>query len=283
MSTTAADASTSSMNNLGNTSQAGEPENTPEILSLNELKISLPSDVYDYLANQYVTLDEKSEEHPSKKHRHDNEDNDNHDNNLVEGRSNSSTQTHLDKMLRYLKTSPAETCCRVNLISSSIDEVVQGLDDHFATPYSVENPGECDTQQNKTQSTKMKIASKQTYSVGQHEKLNDLIVIKANPIQTTKSEIHDMYYFNVPPAPPKKSDEYLQLSDLEKRKKKGWPTTHKAIVVDRFCGEAVLRGANVFIKGILCADAGIWNAEEIAVSGITCYLVTHSIFLFPEI
>jgi 16S rRNA methyltransferase RsmB/F len=38
------------------------------------------------------------------------------------------------------------------------------------------------------------------------------------------------------------------------RKWSGWPCSHAVVVVDRLCGEAVLRGADVFVKGILVAD-----------------------------
>ncbi|KAL7557154.1 hypothetical protein ACA910_002434 [Epithemia clementina (nom. ined.)] len=41
--------------------------------------------------------------------------------------------------------------------------------------------------------------------------------------------------------------------------------THRSVVVDRLCGEAVLRGADIFVRGILVADAGIRSGEALAV------------------
>lgn len=55
------------------------------------------------------------------------------------------------------------------------------------------------------------------------------------------------------------------FTDWPAREKQGWPVTHRAVVVDRLCGEAVLRGANVFVKGIVVADAGIRDGENLAV------------------
>ena len=76
-----------------------------------------------------------------------------------------------------------------------------------------------------------------------------------------------MFYRNAPPPPI--ADASHAFSSWENRRKKGWPMNHRAVIVDRFCGEAVLRGAHVFVKGILGADAGIQEGEEIAVSKLS--------------
>lgn len=57
---------------------------------------------------------------------------------------------------------------------------------------------------------------------------------------------------------------WVQL-DCRWRKEAGWPEHHKVIIVDRFCGEAVLRGANIYKTGVLCADAGVYSGDPIAV------------------
>jgi len=46
----------------------------------------------------------------------------------------------------------------------------------------------------------------------------------------------------------------------------GWPNTHRVVVFNRLCGEAVLRGADIFVRGIICADSGIRKGEDFAVS-----------------
>jgi predicted ribosome-associated RNA-binding protein Tma20 len=65
---------------------------------------------------------------------------------------------------------------------------------------------------------------------------------------------------------PKKDDGVSALfTDWPKRKKRGWPMTHRAILCDRFCAEAVLRGSDVFVKGVMAADWGIQAGETVAV------------------
>mmetsp|Transcript_17380 Transcript_17380/g.36703 ORF Transcript_17380/g.36703 Transcript_17380/m.36703 type:complete len:552 (+) Transcript_17380:218-1873(+) len=205
-----------------------------KILSLNDLVISLTEDVYEYLAKQYAILDDGHAENPLKRHRQNN------------GRNCQGTlksKTHLDKMMGYLKYPPADTCCRVNLISSSVDEVVAELTNHLK-------------EQN----------SNYSYSIKQHEKIEDLVVIRGGSSQSSTG-MDELYLFNSPQkvSSTRIEENELQLSALKKRRGRGWPMTHRVVVVDRFCGEAVLRGANIFVKGIICADAGIWKGEEIAV------------------
>ena len=136
-----------------------------------------------------------------------------------------------------MKTSPVDTCCRVNLIQSSVDEVVEGLKDHIS---------KCDYQSH-------------DFIIKLHTTIPDLVVIRAKPKQNIIADI--LCNYNVPPNP--KCNNIFP--NWPKRAEKGWPMSHRAIMVDRFCGEAVLRGADIFVGGILCADFGITAGEEIAV------------------
>ena len=86
-----------------------------EILSLKDLKISLPQDVYDHLATQYSVLDKTTTS------------------------ATRCTPSHIDNILERMKSSPGDTCCRVNLIQSSVDEVVDGLRDHISNIESQSN------------------------------------------------------------------------------------------------------------------------------------------------
>lgn len=193
---------------------------SPEVLSLNDLKVELPSDVHHHLATQsYSSLDESA--------------------------SDQTSFTHLDQILNCMKTSPADTCCRVNLISSTIDEVVDELKHRLSS---------ADNELDATQ--------EQEYTIQQHETLKDLVIIRANTAHDNFQPHDELFQSNRPPF--HEADE-AAFSNWEKRKEKGWPMSHRAIIVDRFCGEAVLRGANVFVKGILCADSGISVGEEVAV------------------
>lgn len=68
------------------------------------------------------------------------------------------------------------------------------------------------------------------------------------------------YHCSIPPNP----NNTNLFPNWPNRIAKGWPASHRAVIVDRFCGEAVLRGANVFVRGILSADAAVRVDEEIA-------------------
>ena len=41
--------------------------------------------------------------------------------------------------------------------------------------------------------------------------------------------------------------------------------THRVILVDHFCGEAVLRGSDIFVRGVVAADMNIKSGETIAI------------------
>mmetsp|Transcript_32677 Transcript_32677/g.68721 ORF Transcript_32677/g.68721 Transcript_32677/m.68721 type:complete len:354 (-) Transcript_32677:449-1510(-) len=187
-------------------------DESPEILSLNDLQITLPQDVYNHLATQYSVLD--------------------------------TATPHIDKIFECMKSSPSDTCCRVNLIQSSVEEVIVGLKDHiFSSTESQSHDG---------------------YIVQRHETLPDLVVIRENretPQQNNDTADRMLYSCSVPPNT--KCNNIFP--NWPKRVDMGWPMSHRAIVVDRFCGEAVLRGANVFVRGVLSADSGIAPDEEIAV------------------
>ncbi|KAL7521384.1 hypothetical protein ACHAWX_006055 [Stephanocyclus meneghinianus] len=198
---------------------SNSPLEFPEVLSLSQLKVTLPQDVYNHLARQY----------PTSRGIQDNVD---------------VVTTHLDDILERMKTSPAETCCRVNLLNACVDEVIDALNIHLSTSH--ENGHET--------------SQKQEYSVRRHDTIKDLVIVRGIPSSSNKS----MFDCSVPPRTDIISDKQDIMSG-DSRRKKGWPMSHRVVIVDRFCGEAVLRGANVFVKGILCADAGIKQEEEVAV------------------
>ena len=181
----------------------------PDILSLNDLKINLPHDVYNQLESQYTIL-------------------------------NDATSKHIDKILKSMKTSPAVTCCRVNLLKASVDEVIQELKVHLST------------------------IEEGDFNVHRHETISDLVIIRANnksETDTDGSDIESLYHCSIPP-----NKECINLfPNWSKRSELGWPMSHRSIVVDRYCGEAVLRGSNIFVKGILAADSGIAEQEEVAI------------------
>jgi len=189
---------------------------SPQILSLNDLKITLRQDAYNHLATQYSALDETNNN----------------------SSSSNRTSSHVNKILESMKTSPADTCCRVNLIQSSVEEIVDELKKHMSTIIDSQN---------------------HDYTVQRHTTLRDLVIIRSNTVMD--DAMVSYYHCSIPPNPNNTNNLFPNWPN---RISKGWPMSHRAVIVDRFCGEAVLRGANVFVRGILSADAGIRADEEIA-------------------
>ena len=105
-----------------------------------------------------------------------------------------------------------------------------------------------------------------------HDTMNEVITVdlvprvpkhltEHKPQEPTVLPLSSLYNCRVPPP-----DRYPCLfPDWPTRQTQGWPLTHRAVVVDRFCGEAVLRGADIFVKGILAADMGIRMDDWVAV------------------
>ena len=205
-----------------------DQECQPEILSLADFHVTIPQDVYDLLSKQYSSLDNSND---------------------VDGNETK----HIDRILNCMKKSPVDTCCRVNQINSTVHEVKAGLQQYFAgkSTESHHHYNRC------------------SFSLQQHDTLMDLVTIRTTDNNISNSHDNDMnlYESNVPPISKSntKNDKQLLFANWHLRHKQGWPLTHRCIIVDRFCAEAVLRGADIFVKGILCADAGIIEGEEVAV------------------
>ena len=49
------------------------------------------------------------------------------------------------------------------------------------------------------------------------------------------------------------------------RAENGWPVDRRAIICDRKCGESVLRGSDIFVRGVSVSDFGLEEGEEVVV------------------
>jgi hypothetical protein len=147
---------------------------------------------------------------------------------------------HLDEVLRAMKTAPRTSMCRVNRIQSSKEEVIRSLEQEMSQWISSCN-----------------VEVQLSFSVSAHNVLDDVVCVDISSTRETESLTDN----RIPPA-----DECSPIfASWPGREKIGWPMTHKVIICDRFCGEAVLRGSAIFVRGVLCADAGIVAGDEVAV------------------
>jgi hypothetical protein len=147
---------------------------------------------------------------------------------------------HLDDVLRAMKTAPRTSMCRVNQIRSSKEEVIHSLEEEMSKWISSCN-----------------VETQLSCSVSAHHVLDDVVCIDISSTRETES----LTDHRIPPA----DDRPPIFANWPGREKIGWPMTHKVIICDRFCGEAVLRGSAIFVRGVLCADAGIVAGDEVAV------------------
>lgn len=92
----------------------------------------------------------------------------------------------------------------------------------------------------------------------------------------------DLYHCRVPPGPSTSSSSTADASTKDEkieqgnnddvkrhednwRHRAGWPAHCKVVIADRVCGEAVLRGAPVFVKGVMVAEGSLQKGDDVAV------------------
>ncbi|GAX23613.1 hypothetical protein FisN_12Hh185 [Fistulifera solaris] len=148
---------------------------------------------------------------------------------------------HFQRMMDAMKRPPLQSVCRVNLIQSSRDQVMEGIRESLQK-WIVSRGGDPE---------QMKVR------VRPHPQLHDTIVVDVIP-KDTSATLGKLI------MPPNHTDMTL-FPHWPTREQLGWPMSHRAILCDRLCGEAVLRGSDIFVRGILMADAGIVTGEVVAV------------------
>lgn len=204
----------------------------PTICSLSEHQVNLSDEVRRMLAHQLQ--------------------------NLYNGdiSSKEEAERHIDQILYAMKTPPATTTCRVNLIRSTRSQVEEGLQKEIETWISQRGPPRPEDSP---------VALPKNF-VRPHPLFEDVVcvggMIDLNYEQRDGGS--SLVSCRIPPSS-KSSAESCVFKNWPTRAQKGWPLTHRVIVCDRFCGEAVLRGSDIFVRGVLSADTGIRPGENIAV------------------
>lgn len=206
----------------------------PTVLSLDEVQVHVAQQVHEYLSESLLSF---------------------YDNDAAAARG------HMNRILQAYKTAPSTTTCRVNLIQSTPKQVQEGLKQHVAMwkqrhdDESLSSASDDDDDDD-------------DIDVYIHPNLNDVVCIgPRNPSNKSLAPCR------VPPpkcAP--SNDATLSFKSWPLRAENGWPMTHRVVVCDRFCGEAVLRGSDIFVRGVICADSGIKENEKVGVCCLSFHL-----------
>jgi hypothetical protein len=158
---------------------------------------------------------------------------------------------HFDRILEAMKRPPKQSVVRVNQLLSNAREVQADLQAYLDN-WLVQND------------------AKDSYNalVSVHPVFADVVtaeIVVANTLQQTHQQSTTGFYSRHS-LPPREAYEHIFL-DWPIREQAGWPVTHRVVICDRRCAEAVLCGSDIFVPGILAADAGIRIGEQVAVYG----------------
>ncbi len=164
-----------------------------------------------------------------------------------DGNKGKGEESNLELILAAMKRPPAFTTCRVNLIKATRKEVFDELQSKLSKNPQLKVVEDADFPDviNILPTTE---STKNSFGTFDKSSLSDLTKPDADG-ETTTNDNHMTDLFSKWPS----------------RRQQGWPMTHRSIIVDRFCGEAVLRGSDIFVMGVMAADANIWEGEKVAV------------------
>jgi hypothetical protein len=217
-----------------------ERQKTPFICSLQSLEIQLNDDIRRHLSDQYGKRRGGSQQEGEAKE-----------------------DDHLELILSAMKLPPAFTTCRVNLIRATRKEVFDELQSQLSTNPQlkvVEDTGFPDVINIVPASRHLSIDS----GIGV-ETIKDAVFDKTSlssstgPDGNTEDDEKDATTLS------KEISKKSLFSGWPSRREQGWSMSHRCIICDRFCGEAVLRGSDIFVMGVMAADANIREGETVAV------------------
>ncbi len=237
----------------------------PSILSLSEYKVPIPEDIQEQLRIQYRHFNESSTSKdvatiPSSIEGYDEE-------NQSKG---DGSDYFTENILYAMKTSPKVTICRVNLIlAKSVDQVLDEINEYLDHLF-VESKrvySNCKIAKGNAQDSDI-VTNAVKFQAKKHDIFYDVIEIHAlasHPDDHSKSAVTSLSsYSSIPSAICSRTSIF---SHWPARQNSGFPLHYKVVICDRFCGEAVLRGSDIFVRGILAADRNINCNDEVCVYG----------------
>jgi lysophospholipase L1-like esterase len=152
---------------------------------------------------------------------------------------------HFQRLLDKMKTAPRQTVLRLTRPKDSRQEKIETL-------------------RKQVNSWLKKEGVDDTYRgiVLPHPVLDDIVTIDVEPrVRGEKDDPPSLTKYSVPD--PNRYD--MLFPQNAARMQTEWPMTHLVVIVDRMCGEAVLRGSDIFVGGIVACDSGIRRNDKVAV------------------
>lgn len=259
-------------------SNSNSSSDGPRILSLVEWEVDVTTEVRNHLAQGFRGLYEDASESTAPSH---------------SSSFSSSSQEHVSRILHAMKVPPALTICRLNFCrperkdkAQVVKELQEQLQDWIRERYST-------TTEHGPLQLRPETAVKVVITA--HAVMDDVLCVEIRnekeeqPQQQQQqqqtgrqNESLSLFHCRVPPPPDERVDDNDTDNGFEKprlppvphqppqqqndwRRAAGWPLHHKVVITDRLCGEAVLRGADVFVRGVQCADANIVQGDVVAV------------------
>jgi 16S rRNA methyltransferase RsmB/F len=165
-------------------------------------------------------------------------------------------QEYIDRFLESLKQAPKTSMFRINFcLASDAEKVMEDLRCHFKQNW-------------KEGSVHLRVSDHFSDVIEIHVHGYDVTSIHTSDAVATMTATSDANLQLSHCTVPEPSQSYpILFSHWPRRRQFGWPMTHRIVLCDRFCAEAVLRGSHVFIPGILCTDNAIETGETVAVYG----------------
>lgn len=156
----------------------------------------------------------------------------------------------IDVFLKALKTPPKTSVFRVNKIKGDRQKVIQDLQKHM------------NEWMERSQSREFL-----SCDIHAHDIVPDIVTLRVTVTTAGEGKYHNLSNCRIPPVFENNNNQQQQqlFSSWPLRRQQGWPLTHRVVICDRLCGEAVLRGSDIFVKGILVADQGVTTGEAVAV------------------
>jgi hypothetical protein len=242
-------------------SDMAERQKTPAIVSLQNLEIQLNDEIRNHLSAQY------DDDHD--RNRNDNDNDNDNDNERGDGSQHKKGDDRftedgrrLELILEAMKRPPAFTTCRVNLIKATRKEVLDELNSLLSTTPQLEvleDTGFPDV---------INIVPTESDGTSGGEKIKDGAFDKPFLLSSLTGPDGNYSEADVENATVKNTDVPTNdplFSDWPSRREQGWSMTHRSIICDRFCGEAVLRGSDIFVMGVMAADTNIRAGENVAI------------------